>query len=253
TARRGFVPLGLSSGNTPKIDSISFVNSARRALAPYVSPVVVGRDRREGREHRAGVVGGGHANVDDKLYNPPVALGMFYRWKPRNICELCRKNGVKPKLHMSVLERVAHGTEDYWPGDLPPGAGVVFTEPTNGQALFCNGAPLISNESSRRSRQRMKRVMTTDRNHGQRAAERARPGRCRRGLDDLRSGDGSGPRQHTRPVPCRAAAFDMCSSPARLSSTMGRSWQVCIRDEPSGEVQVPDCRLDAAIQRARRR
>jgi hypothetical protein len=78
------------------------------------------------------VVCGGHANVDDKPYNPPVAPGMFYRWKPRNICELCRKNGVKPKLHMSVLERVAHGTEDYWPGDLPPGAGVVFTEPTNG-------------------------------------------------------------------------------------------------------------------------
>jgi hypothetical protein len=43
---------------------------------------------------------------------------------------MCRENGVKPKLHLSVLERVAHGTEDYAPGNLAPDATVVFTEPT---------------------------------------------------------------------------------------------------------------------------
>jgi uncharacterized protein (DUF2235 family) len=74
---------------------------------------------------------GEHANVDDKLYNPRAGLGIFYRWKPRNMSEMCRENGVKPKLHLSVLERVAHGTEDYAPGNLAPDAAVVFTEPTD--------------------------------------------------------------------------------------------------------------------------
>jgi uncharacterized protein (DUF2235 family) len=72
-----------------------------------------------------------HANVDDKLYDPRAGLGIFYRWKPRDVDKLCRVNGVKPKLHMSVLERIAHGTEDYAPGNLPPATKVVFTEPTN--------------------------------------------------------------------------------------------------------------------------
>jgi uncharacterized protein (DUF2235 family) len=72
-----------------------------------------------------------HANVDDKLYNPRAGLGLFYRWKPRNMSELCQEHGVKPKLHLSVLERVAHGTEDYAPGNIAPDATVVFTEPTD--------------------------------------------------------------------------------------------------------------------------
>ena len=32
-----------------------------------------------------------HANVDDKLYNPRAGLGMFYRWKPRDIAALCQE------------------------------------------------------------------------------------------------------------------------------------------------------------------
>jgi hypothetical protein len=34
---------------------------------------------------------------------------------------------VPPEIHLSVLERVAHGTEDYSPGNLPPNAKVVIT------------------------------------------------------------------------------------------------------------------------------
>lgn len=68
-----------------------------------------------------------HANVDDKLYEPRAGLGMFYRWKIRDIAQLCTDNGVTPKLHLSVLERAAHGTEDYAPGNLPTDAEVVFT------------------------------------------------------------------------------------------------------------------------------
>jgi hypothetical protein len=68
-----------------------------------------------------------HANVDDKLYDPRAGLGIFYRWKPRDIAALCRDNGVTPTIHLSVLERIAHGTDDYSPGNLPPNAKVVIT------------------------------------------------------------------------------------------------------------------------------
>ena len=66
-----------------------------------------------------------HANVDDKLYDPRAGLGVFYRWKPRDIAALCRNAGIrKPTVHVSVLERVAHGTEDYVPGNIPQDADV---------------------------------------------------------------------------------------------------------------------------------
>ena len=68
-----------------------------------------------------------HANVDDKLYDPRAGTGVFYRWKPRDIAQLCRANGVTPAIHLSVMERIAHGTEDYSPGNLPPDARVVIT------------------------------------------------------------------------------------------------------------------------------
>ncbi len=66
-----------------------------------------------------------HANVDDKLYDPRAGLGIFYRWKPRDIAHLCRQAGIsKPAVHVSVLERIAHGTEDYVPGNIPDDAQV---------------------------------------------------------------------------------------------------------------------------------
>ena len=68
-----------------------------------------------------------HANVDDKLYDPRAGVGIFYRWKPRDIAAICRDNRVNPTLHLSVLERIAHGTDDYAPGNLPPNAKVVIT------------------------------------------------------------------------------------------------------------------------------
>lgn len=72
-----------------------------------------------------------HASVDDKLYNPRAGLGMFYRWKPRDIAAMCAKYGIAPKLHLSMIERIAHGTNDYTPGNLPPNAEVVFTRTGN--------------------------------------------------------------------------------------------------------------------------
>jgi uncharacterized protein (DUF2235 family) len=70
-----------------------------------------------------------HSSVDDKLYDPRAGLGIFYRWKIRDIDAMCAANNVTPKVHVSVLERVAHGTDDYSPGNLPAHAAVVFTAP----------------------------------------------------------------------------------------------------------------------------
>ena len=67
------------------------------------------------------------ASVDDKLYDPRSGFGSFYRWLPRNIQRLCAASNCETKVHVSVLERAAHGTEDYAPGNLPSGAEVVYT------------------------------------------------------------------------------------------------------------------------------
>jgi hypothetical protein len=73
-----------------------------------------------------------HANVDDKLYDPRSGLGIFYRWKVRDIAGICRMHHARPAVHLSVLERIAHGTDDYAPGNLPSNANVVITPTDNG-------------------------------------------------------------------------------------------------------------------------
>jgi uncharacterized protein (DUF2235 family) len=75
-----------------------------------------------------------HASVDDQLYDPRTGLGIFYRWQPREIATICRHNGIdRPQIHLSALERIARGTDDYAPGNLPPHARVVVT-PTDDRA-----------------------------------------------------------------------------------------------------------------------
>lgn len=69
----------------------------------------------------------GHASVDDMLYNSRAGAGLFYRWAPRDIESYCRKSGATPTIHLSVAERIAHGTDDYAPGNIPPHAAVTFT------------------------------------------------------------------------------------------------------------------------------
>jgi uncharacterized protein (DUF2235 family) len=74
-----------------------------------------------------------HGSVDDKLYDSRAGLGSLYRWKPRNMQVLWEKHnsGSPPKLHISVLERIAHGTDGYAPGTLAPDVEVVFTPAGN--------------------------------------------------------------------------------------------------------------------------
>src|SRR5262245_32759441 len=69
-----------------------------------------------------------HASVDDKLYDPRAGLGAFYRWQVRDIAALCKRHHVPVRVHLSVLERIAHGTDDYAPGNVPGNAEVVVTD-----------------------------------------------------------------------------------------------------------------------------
>jgi uncharacterized protein (DUF2235 family) len=68
-----------------------------------------------------------HANVDDKLFDSRAGTGILYRWLPRDMEAICAKHGVPPLIHLSVLERLAHGTGDYAPGNIAPSAKVVIT------------------------------------------------------------------------------------------------------------------------------
>jgi hypothetical protein len=70
-------------------------------------------------------------NVNDKLYDPRAGFGLYYRWKPRNIADLCLKNGIsKPLIHESVIERILTATEGYRPGNIPYNFEIEPTEKT---------------------------------------------------------------------------------------------------------------------------
>ena len=73
-----------------------------------------------------------HYDPQDKLYDSRASLAVYYRWKPRSIVELCVKHKVaKPKIHISVFERIANGTDGYAPGNIPYGCEIVTTKSDN--------------------------------------------------------------------------------------------------------------------------
>jgi uncharacterized protein (DUF2235 family) len=89
----------------------------------------------------------GHASVDDKLYDPRAGLGIFYRWKPRNITAYYRSGTPRPRIHVSVFERIAHGTDDYAPGNLPDDFEVVITatgKPAEDRATLCRAEEIAA-------------------------------------------------------------------------------------------------------------
>lgn len=63
-----------------------------------------------------------HAYVHDKMYDSRSGSGMYYRYLPRNVSQLCKEKGVVPTIHHSALERVALCTEGYAPANWPPEA-----------------------------------------------------------------------------------------------------------------------------------
>jgi uncharacterized protein (DUF2235 family) len=72
-----------------------------------------------------------HGSTDDKSYDSRAGLGVFYRWKPRNMQKLWdrqyQQTKEPPVVHVSVLERIAHGTDGYAPGTLAAPVKVACT------------------------------------------------------------------------------------------------------------------------------
>jgi hypothetical protein len=65
----------------------------------------------------------------DKLYDPRSGLGMFYRWKPRDVAAICAGRGIAvPKVHLSVIERIVQAPQGYAPGNIPERCEIVATE-----------------------------------------------------------------------------------------------------------------------------
>lgn len=61
-----------------------------------------------------------HQDVHGHMYDPRSGLGLYYRWQPRDIAQLCQAHQMPtPKIHVSVLERIANGTDSYTPANLP--------------------------------------------------------------------------------------------------------------------------------------
>jgi uncharacterized protein (DUF2235 family) len=58
-------------------------------------------------------------DVNDKLYDSRSGAAAFFRYMPRNIHRTCEACGVSPAVHVSVLQRIAQGTEGYAPGNIP--------------------------------------------------------------------------------------------------------------------------------------
>lgn len=71
----------------------------------------------------------GRQNVHDQLYDSRAGLAVCYRRKPRDIARICAAHGIRPKLHASVLERMAWSTEGYAPANLPVEYDVVGQNP----------------------------------------------------------------------------------------------------------------------------
>jgi uncharacterized protein (DUF2235 family) len=101
-----------------------------------------------------------HADVDDKMYDSRAGAGVFYRWLPRNVQQLCADAGITPKVHRSVFERIARNTEGYAPGSISPDPVVIsmsqgraMTDEIRGLVRLQHGAsgPLIKQEAATQS------------------------------------------------------------------------------------------------------
>jgi uncharacterized protein (DUF2235 family) len=134
--RLAFAPV-LWHGQDPRIDQVWFagVHSNVGGGYPKQGMSLVALDWMLAEAQNAGLrtqrldreLFRGHATVDDMMYDPRAGIGLFYRWGPRDIAKYCRDHGVRPRIHLSVAERIAHATDDYAPGNIPPDVVVVTT------------------------------------------------------------------------------------------------------------------------------
>ncbi|MCK4512911.1 DUF2235 domain-containing protein, partial [bacterium] len=66
-------------------------------------------------------------NANDKLADSRGGAAYFYRYKPRNIWDICDKHDAKPAIHVSALERIAQQIEGYAPGNVPCSSTIAET------------------------------------------------------------------------------------------------------------------------------
>jgi len=77
------------------------------------------------------------ANVDDKLYDSRDGVGIYYRYGPRNLRQLCHSDkGVYKlkdniKIHRSAYERIKAFSAGYAPDGLPDSFDIVDVDPAN--------------------------------------------------------------------------------------------------------------------------
>jgi uncharacterized protein (DUF2235 family) len=84
-----------------------------------------------------------HYDPQDKLYDSRASLAIYYRWQPRSLAELCKKHKMgTPKVHVSVFERIANGTDGYAPGNVPYDCEVVTTRPDGSGVQWPSSATL---------------------------------------------------------------------------------------------------------------
>jgi uncharacterized protein (DUF2235 family) len=57
-------------------------------------------------------------NARCKLYDSRAGIGVYYRYLPRDVDEMCKRHGIRPMVHLSVLERISSGTAGYAPGNI---------------------------------------------------------------------------------------------------------------------------------------
>jgi len=87
-----------------------------------------------------------HANVQGKLYDSRDGLGVYYRYQPRNIEQLCisQRTGKpkiaagKIKIHNTAIERIKQGTALYAPGFLPVQFDMVQTDSKQQHSVIFN-------------------------------------------------------------------------------------------------------------------
>jgi len=70
-----------------------------------------------------------HQHPFDKLYDSRAGGAVYYRYKPRDMELMCRKNHVVPKIHVSAVERIVQGTDGYAPGNIAAKIKIEFTDP----------------------------------------------------------------------------------------------------------------------------
>ncbi len=72
------------------------------------------------------------ANEHDKLYDVRAGAGIYYRYGPRNIAGMIKDYDMEPaKIHISALKRIAMGTENYAPGNIPANFDLVVDNEKN--------------------------------------------------------------------------------------------------------------------------